>query len=63
MIQHKYNKSKQEYTKTNICQHAAIYGLDGTAWAVSSEWPDLREYLFDVEVEDGSKIPIKVNEF
>jgi hypothetical protein len=46
MILHKYNKSKSEYTKTNICQHAAIYGIDGTAWAVSADWPGLSEYMF-----------------
>ena len=63
MIQHKYMKKKQEWSKTNICQHAAIYGLDGTAWAVSSDWPGLNEYLFEVEMDDGSKRDIKVNEF
>ncbi len=63
MILHKYNKSKSEYTKTNICQHAAIYGIDGTAWAVSADWPGLSEYMFQVESEDGGFIPVKVNEF
>ena len=63
MILHKYNKKSQQWTKTNICEHAAIYGLDGTAWAVSSEWPGLSEYMFDVEQDDGGTIPCKVNEF
>ena len=63
MILHKFNKSKQEWTKTNICQHAAIIGMDGTAWAVSAEWPGLTEYMFDCPQEDGSTVPVKVNEF
>jgi hypothetical protein len=30
---------------------------------VSSDWPGLNEYLFEVEMDDGSKRDIKVNEF
>jgi len=53
-IQHKYNVDKKEYVKLNICQHAAIYGNDGTAWAVSSDWPGLNEYQHEIENDDGS---------
>ena len=54
-IQHKYDTAKAEYTKTNICQHAAIIGNDGVAWAVSSDWPGLTEY--------GTTRDVLVNEF
>ena len=63
MILHKYNQKKQCYSKTNVCKHAAIYGKDGVAWAVSSEFPELKEYSREQEMEDGGTIPITVNEF
>ena len=44
MILHKYNKKKQAYTKVNITSAAAIFGKDGTAWAVSEGFPELKEY-------------------
>ena len=52
-IQHKYDVKTSEYTKTNLCEHAAIYGNDGTAWAVSSNWPGLNEYVHTMDAEDG----------
>ena len=48
---------------TNVCIHAAIYGIDGTPWVTSSDWPGLKEYEFQVEQEDGSFQPCKVNEW
>ncbi len=62
-IQHKYDAAKAEYTKTNICQHAAIIGNDGVAWAVSSDWVGLNEYMHPLEQDDGTFRDVPVNEF
>ncbi len=62
-IQHKYDVNKKDYVKTNICQHAAIIGNDGIAWAVSSNWPGLNEYQHPLELEDGTTRDTPVNEF
>ena len=63
MIQHKYNKKKQQYTKVNVCSGAAIYGKDGSAWAVSEGFPELKEYSMMQEMDDGGEMEVKVNEF
>jgi hypothetical protein len=63
LLQHDYDIKKQEYKKTNVSQHAAIYGNDGTAWAVSSAWPGLNEYKHTMEGDEGNSIEIAVNEF
>lgn len=63
MMQHRYNKKKKEYTKTNILRHAAIISIkDGTAWAVTADWPGLSEYDQEQETENGLEI-VHVNEF
>ena len=46
----------------NVCQHAAIIGNDGTAWATTSDWPGLSEYEQEVENESGGTTNVKVNE-
>ena len=57
MIEHKYNKKKQEYTKKNICFAAAIYGLkDGTPYAVSHNWPGLSTYEIEQETDYGKEM-------
>ena len=63
MILHKYNQKKQQYTKHNVCSHAAIYGADGVAWAVSENFPLLGEYMRMQTMDDGGEAEIKVNEF
>ena len=63
MIEHRYNKKKQQYTKTNICKCAAIYGMDGTPWAVSANWPGLHIYEHEQESEYGGTELVQVNEF
>ena len=35
-IQNKFDAEKNDYTVTNVCEHAAIYGYDGTLWAGSA---------------------------
>ena len=61
-IQNKYDPATQQYTLTNVCEHAGIYGLDGTPWA-TSEGLKLSKYSFDLEQEDGSKKSVEVDEF
>jgi hypothetical protein len=46
-----------------VCEHAAIYGIDGTCWAHTSNWPGLKEYEHPLEQDDGSITNIHVNEF
>ena len=48
---------------TNCCEHAAIYGLDGTPWATSASWPGLATYDHELEQEDSTFQTMKVNEF
>ena len=58
-----YSKKKQEFTKTNICDSCAIYGLDGTLWAASPKWKGLKEYDHVVEGLGDESTNVKVNEF
>ena len=62
-IQNKYSIKQQKYTTTNVCEHAAIYGIDGSPWTHSAKWPMLQEYEHPLEQEDGSVQNIHVNEF
>ena len=62
-IQNKWSAKQAKYLITNCCVHAAIYGLDGSPWATSAEWPGLLEYQHDLEQDDGSTSKIAVNEF
>ncbi len=61
-IQNRYDPTTQEYTLTNCCTGAALYGQEGTPWAATQGFT-LSEYEFEVEQEDGSKKKVKVNEF
>eukprot|EP00354_Favella_ehrenbergii_P001992 CAMPEP_0170469694 /NCGR_PEP_ID=MMETSP0123-20130129/12443_1 /TAXON_ID=182087 /ORGANISM="Favella ehrenbergii, Strain Fehren 1" /LENGTH=132 /DNA_ID=CAMNT_0010736657 /DNA_START=29 /DNA_END=427 /DNA_ORIENTATION=+ len=62
MIEHRYNKKKQSYTKTNVCENVAIYGRDGTAWAVNHRWPGLHIYEEEQDTENGTQT-VMVNEW
>lgn len=62
-ITNKWSKLKGEFTVTNVCEHAAIYGLDGIPWATTKNWPGFHEYDHPLEQEDGSTTNVKVNEF
>ena len=50
------------FTVTGMCQEAAIYGLDGSAWAWSPGFPELKSYTFPMEGLDGSITNVEVNE-
>ncbi len=45
-----------------MCEHAGIFGLDGTPWALSAGLA-LGNYAYSLELEDGSKKSVNVNEF
>ena len=62
MMEHKFHKGKKEYTRTNILSSAAIYGRDGTPYAVSANWPGLHTYEAEQETENGTEI-VLVNEW
>lgn len=34
-ILHDYDAATQQYKVTNVCEHAGIFGLDGSPWALS----------------------------
>ena len=57
-----YSAKKETFTKTNVCESCAIYGLDGTLWASGGKWKGLSEYEHEVEGLEGIS-KIKVNEF
>ena len=50
------------YTLENVCSAAAIYGLDGSCWAFSPNFPELKDYPFELEGMDGGKQTIQVSE-
>ena len=50
------------YSAENVCSAAAIYGLDGSAWAWSPTFPELTTYEFPLEGMDGSIKNVTVNE-
>ena len=62
-IQNTWSDRQTKYTMTNVASAAAIYGIDGSCWACSADWPGLNEYDHDQEMDDGSTKNIRVNEF
>ena len=61
-LQNKYDTATNQYLITNVNEHAAIYGLDGTCWAKTAAF-NLSSYKFDLEDEEGKKKSVDVNEF
>ena len=47
---------------TNVCEHAGIFGVDGTPWALSAGF-SLGNYSYPLQQEDGSTKTVNVNEF
>ena len=58
-----YSAKKEEWTKTNVCESCAIYGLDGSLWAASPKWKGLSEYDHTQEGLGEEATVVKVNEF
>ena len=61
-LQNRYDATKQQYTMTNVCEHAGIFGVDGTPWALSAGF-SLGNYSYPLQHEDGSTKTVNVNEF
>ena len=61
-IQNDFDHATQQYKLTNCCEHAALIGLDGTPWAATAGF-NLAQYDFEIEMEDGNKQKVPVNEF
>ena len=54
-IIHKFDYDTNEWADENVCSAAAIYGVDGSCWAFTPEFPELKEIEIDI---DGTKIPV-----
>lgn len=57
-----FDATTQTYKLTNVCEHAAIFGHDGTLWAGSAGFT-LSKYPHEMTLEDGSKKKVDVDEF
>ena len=47
-LQNRYDAVKQQYILTNVCEHAGIFGVDGSPWALSAGF-NLGNYAFNLE--------------
>eukprot|EP00347_Sterkiella_histriomuscorum_P018685 403344567 len=61
-LQNVFDATTGQYKMTNVNEHAGIFGLDGTPWAVSAGF-NLGNYEFNLTLEDDSKKKVNVNEF
>lgn len=52
---HKMDYDTNTYKIENVCSAVAIYGVDGSAWAFSPNFPELKDYDFELEGMDGGK--------
>ena len=63
-ILNKVDYDKKVYTVEGLCESAAIYGLDGAAWAWTKEFPEITAYTHTIEgmtAADSKKV--EVDEF
>ena len=56
------NFETNEWDITDVCYAAAIYGLDGAAWAWSPNFPELLTYDYEQEDMAGNTTKVSVNE-
>ena len=61
-IQHKLDPTTNTWVLTNICEFAAVYGLDGTPWAATAGF-QLYNYTYPLQQEDGTTKDVPINEF
>ena len=61
-LQNVYDATTQTYPRTNVNEHAAIFGLDGALWAGSKDF-QLGQYDYKVPTEEGGEKAVTVNEF
>ena len=58
-----YDEPANKWAVTNVCQFAAVYGLDGNPWATTKEGGfQLATYEYDQPQEDGSTKKVLCNE-
>ena len=63
-ILNKMDYNTNTYTITGVCDAAAIYGQDGSAWAWSPNFPELSLRDFKIEgMTDADTKIVKVDEF
>ena len=62
-IVNKMNYDTNEYEVTNMCNSAAIYGMDGTMWVSTGDWKGCTNYDFDLEDMSGNIQKVPVDEF
>ena len=60
-ILHKINEDETDFDVMNVCSHAAIYGKDGTCWAYSEKFPELKVYTHEID-NLGTIEKVEVNE-
>ena len=62
-VVNRFDYDTNDWAITNVCNGGAIYGQDGTLWAVSgNEGGDLSTYQHPLEGMDGSVNNVEVNE-
>jgi len=61
-VMHKMNYDTNEYDVQNVCSAVAIYGHDGTCWAFSPTFPELKTYDHEIEDMGGNKTNVSGNE-
>ena len=52
---------KKVYTCENMCEGAAIYGLDGSCWCFTDKFPEINKYQFTIEgmsAADSKKVDV-----
>ena len=60
-IQNTLDPETNNWSVTNVCLYACVYGKDGSAWATSPGF-QLATYEFDLMQEDGSTKKVTCNE-
>lgn len=61
-VLHKFDYNTNDWAQRGVCSAAAIYGLDGSAWAWSPEFPELKAYDYPQEDMAGNVTNIPVDE-
>ena len=59
---HRMDYDTNEWKLQNVCSAVAIYGHDGTCWAYSPTFPELKTYDHEIEDMGGNKTTISINE-
>uniref|UniRef100_A0A7S3IKQ9 Profilin n=1 Tax=Strombidium inclinatum TaxID=197538 RepID=A0A7S3IKQ9_9SPIT len=60
-VQNTLDPATNNWSVTNVCSYACVYGHDGAQWAASQGF-QLATYQFDMPQEDGSTKPVNCNE-